>query len=118
MNVSFEIPQDIEQQIRSEGVDPNREAREAYGDFGRGDWSATGDCPAQRFALVMAIARPSPGSMLPGTGRSGFAAAKEGLRNQLTKGRGAVRWKCLAPGGDRACPPCPRPLHPSPPNFW
>ena len=30
MNVSFEIPQDIEQQLRSEGVDPNREAREAY----------------------------------------------------------------------------------------
>ena len=30
MNVSFDIPQDIEQQLRSEGVDPNREAREAY----------------------------------------------------------------------------------------
>ena len=30
MNVSFDIPQDIEQQIRSEGVDPNCEAREVY----------------------------------------------------------------------------------------
>ncbi len=30
MNVSFELPQDIEQQLRSEGVDLNREAREAY----------------------------------------------------------------------------------------
>ena len=30
MNVNFDIPQEIEQQLRSEGVDPNREAREAY----------------------------------------------------------------------------------------
>ena len=30
MNVGFDIPQDIEQQIRSEGVDPNCEAREVY----------------------------------------------------------------------------------------
>ena len=30
MNVSFEIPQDIEQQLRSEGVDPNREAKQVY----------------------------------------------------------------------------------------
>ena len=30
MNVSFDIPQDIEQQIRSEGVNPNCEAREVY----------------------------------------------------------------------------------------
>ena len=30
MNISFEIPQDIEQQIRTEGGDPNREAKEVY----------------------------------------------------------------------------------------
>ncbi len=30
MSISFEIPQDIEQQLRSEGVDPNREAKEVY----------------------------------------------------------------------------------------
>ena len=30
MNISFEIPQDIEQQLRTEGVDPNREAKELY----------------------------------------------------------------------------------------
>ena len=30
MNVSFEIPQDMEQQLRSEGVDPNREAKQVY----------------------------------------------------------------------------------------
>jgi predicted HTH domain antitoxin len=30
MNVSFEIPQDIEQQLRSEGVDPNCEAKLVY----------------------------------------------------------------------------------------
>ena len=30
MNVNFDLPQEIEQQLRSEGVDPNREAREAY----------------------------------------------------------------------------------------
>ncbi len=28
MSVSFEIPQDIEQQLRSEGIDPNRHAKE------------------------------------------------------------------------------------------
>jgi predicted HTH domain antitoxin len=30
MNISFEIPQDIEQQLLTEGVDPNREAKELY----------------------------------------------------------------------------------------
>jgi predicted HTH domain antitoxin len=30
MNISFEIPQDIEQQLRTDGVDPNREAKEVY----------------------------------------------------------------------------------------
>lgn len=30
MNISFEIPQDIEQQLRTDGVDPNREAKELY----------------------------------------------------------------------------------------
>ena len=30
MNVSFEIPQDMEQQLRSEGVDPNRDAKQVY----------------------------------------------------------------------------------------
>jgi hypothetical protein len=30
MTVSFEIPQDIEQQLRTEGVDLNREAKEVY----------------------------------------------------------------------------------------
>ena len=30
MNVSFEIPQDIEQEIRTNGLDMNREAKEAY----------------------------------------------------------------------------------------
>src|SRR5512135_3339068 len=47
-----------------------------------------GDCPAQPCRLVMPIAYPSPGSMLPGTGRSALAALKEGLRNQLTKSKG------------------------------
>lgn len=30
MNISFEIPQDIEQQIRAEGADLNRDAKEVY----------------------------------------------------------------------------------------
>jgi predicted HTH domain antitoxin len=30
MTISFQIPQNIEQQIHTEGVDPNREAKEAY----------------------------------------------------------------------------------------
>lgn len=30
MTISFEMSQDIEQQLRAEGVDPNREAKEAY----------------------------------------------------------------------------------------
>jgi predicted HTH domain antitoxin len=30
MSVSFELPQDIEQELRSNGVDPSREARELY----------------------------------------------------------------------------------------
>jgi predicted HTH domain antitoxin len=30
VNISFEIPQDIEQQLLSDGVDPNREAKEVY----------------------------------------------------------------------------------------
>ena len=30
MTISFELPQDIEQQIRTEGVDLNREAKEVY----------------------------------------------------------------------------------------
>jgi demethoxyubiquinone hydroxylase (CLK1/Coq7/Cat5 family) len=30
MNISFEIPTDIEQQIRATGVDLNREAKEVY----------------------------------------------------------------------------------------
>jgi uncharacterized protein UPF0175 len=30
MNISFEISQDIAPQLRTEGVDPNREAKEAY----------------------------------------------------------------------------------------
>jgi len=30
MNISFEIPTDIEQQVRTNGVDPNREAKEVY----------------------------------------------------------------------------------------
>ncbi len=30
MNIKFEIPRDIEQQLRTGGVDPNREAKEAY----------------------------------------------------------------------------------------
>jgi len=30
MNISFEIPKDIEQQIRSNGADLNREAKEVY----------------------------------------------------------------------------------------
>ena len=30
MNISFEISQDIEQQLRSDGVDPNRDAKEVY----------------------------------------------------------------------------------------
>ncbi len=30
MNVNFEIPQDMEQQLRSEGVDPNRDAKQVY----------------------------------------------------------------------------------------
>ncbi len=30
MAISFEIPQDIEQQLRTEGVDLNREAKEVY----------------------------------------------------------------------------------------
>ena len=30
MNISFEIPSDIEQQIRTEGADLNRDAKEVY----------------------------------------------------------------------------------------
>jgi hypothetical protein len=30
MTISFELPQDIEQQIRTDGVDLNREAKEVY----------------------------------------------------------------------------------------
>jgi predicted HTH domain antitoxin len=30
MNISFEIPQDIEHQLSTNGVDMNREAKEAY----------------------------------------------------------------------------------------
>ena len=30
MTISFEIPQDIEQQLRTDGVDPSRQAKEAY----------------------------------------------------------------------------------------
>jgi len=30
MNISFEIPQDIEQELRTNGLDMNREAKEAY----------------------------------------------------------------------------------------
>jgi hypothetical protein len=30
MNISFELPQDIEQQLLKGGVDPNREAKEVY----------------------------------------------------------------------------------------
>jgi hypothetical protein len=30
MTIRFEIPQDIEQQLRTEGVDLNREAKEVY----------------------------------------------------------------------------------------
>ena len=30
MTISFEIPQDIEQQLRSDGVDPSRQAKEVY----------------------------------------------------------------------------------------
>ena len=30
MNITFEIPQDIEQQLRTDGVDLNREAKELY----------------------------------------------------------------------------------------
>jgi hypothetical protein len=30
MNISFELPQDIEEQIRTDGADLNGEAREAY----------------------------------------------------------------------------------------
>ena len=30
MSISFEIPHDLEQQLRTEGVDPNREAKEIY----------------------------------------------------------------------------------------
>ena len=30
MNISFEIPQDFEDQIRTVDVDPNREAKEVY----------------------------------------------------------------------------------------
>jgi len=30
MNISFELPQDIEQQILKCGVDPNRDAKEVY----------------------------------------------------------------------------------------
>jgi predicted HTH domain antitoxin len=30
MNISFEIPQDIERDVRTNGVDMNREAKEAY----------------------------------------------------------------------------------------
>ena len=30
MNISFEIPRDIEQELRSDGVDMNRAAKEAY----------------------------------------------------------------------------------------
>jgi predicted HTH domain antitoxin len=30
MNISFEIPRDIEQELRSDGLDVSREAKEAY----------------------------------------------------------------------------------------
>ena len=30
MTISFEIPQDIEQELRTQGVDPDREAKEVY----------------------------------------------------------------------------------------
>jgi len=30
MTISFEIPQDIEQEVRANGLDMNREAKEAY----------------------------------------------------------------------------------------
>jgi predicted HTH domain antitoxin len=30
MNISFEIPQDIEQELRANGLDLNREAKEVY----------------------------------------------------------------------------------------
>ena len=30
MSISFEIPQDIEQQLRADGVDPSRQAKELY----------------------------------------------------------------------------------------
>jgi hypothetical protein len=30
MNISFELPQDLEQQLLKGGVDPNREAKEVY----------------------------------------------------------------------------------------
>jgi hypothetical protein len=30
MNIRFEIPQDIEEQVRTNGADLNREARESY----------------------------------------------------------------------------------------
>ncbi len=30
MSISFEIPQDIEQELRTNGLDMNREAKEAY----------------------------------------------------------------------------------------
>jgi len=30
MTISFEIPQDIEQQLRVDGVDPSRQAKELY----------------------------------------------------------------------------------------
>jgi Uncharacterised protein family (UPF0175) len=30
MNISFEIPQDIEQQLCTDGVDPSRQAKEVY----------------------------------------------------------------------------------------
>ena len=30
MNISFEIPPDIEQQLRTDGVDPSRQAKEVY----------------------------------------------------------------------------------------
>ena len=30
MTISFDIPQNIEQRVRTEGADPNREAKEVY----------------------------------------------------------------------------------------
>ena len=30
MSVNFELPQEIESELRTNGVDPNREARELY----------------------------------------------------------------------------------------